>query len=112
MIAFESSTGTATALRCGRNGLRFATDGVLHRTCDDRFNVAGAGHMVAGDRNDRFVAALLPFLERVRAALHAEGLRRHREYALRLRQSAAGHRDPLARRRDSRLVAVARVHYR
>jgi pimeloyl-ACP methyl ester carboxylesterase len=28
-------------------------------------DVAGAGHMVAGDRNDRFVDALLPFLSRV-----------------------------------------------
>jgi pimeloyl-ACP methyl ester carboxylesterase len=31
-------------------------------------NVAGAGHMVAGDRNDRFNAAVVEFLEGVRAA--------------------------------------------
>jgi pimeloyl-ACP methyl ester carboxylesterase len=29
-------------------------------------DVADAGHMVAGDRNDRFVDALVPFLERLR----------------------------------------------
>jgi pimeloyl-ACP methyl ester carboxylesterase len=28
-------------------------------------DVAGAGHMVAGDRNDRFNAAIVEFLERV-----------------------------------------------
>ena len=31
-------------------------------------DVAGAGHMVAGDRNDRFSAAVLDFLEALRAA--------------------------------------------
>jgi pimeloyl-ACP methyl ester carboxylesterase len=31
----------------------------------ERVDVAGAGHMVAGDRNDRFLAALLPFLVRL-----------------------------------------------
>jgi pimeloyl-ACP methyl ester carboxylesterase len=29
-------------------------------------DVAGAGHMVAGDRNDRFIDAITPFLRRVR----------------------------------------------
>ena len=31
-------------------------------------DVAGAGHMVAGDRNDAFNAAVVDFLERVRGA--------------------------------------------
>ncbi|MGZ3420833.1 MAG: alpha/beta fold hydrolase [Polyangiales bacterium] len=36
---------------------------VPHATFVD---VAGAGHMVAGDRNDAFTAAILPFLDQVR----------------------------------------------
>jgi pimeloyl-ACP methyl ester carboxylesterase len=31
----------------------------------ERVDVAGAGHMVAGDRNDRFLAAMEPFLRRL-----------------------------------------------
>jgi pimeloyl-ACP methyl ester carboxylesterase len=30
-------------------------------------DVAGAGHMIAGDRNDRFLESILPFLDRVAA---------------------------------------------
>src|SRR5207247_1209636 len=31
----------------------------------EHVEVAGAGHMVAGDRNDRFIEAVLPFLARL-----------------------------------------------
>jgi pimeloyl-ACP methyl ester carboxylesterase len=33
----------------------------------ERVDVSGAGHMVAGDRNDRFIAAMEPFLDRLGA---------------------------------------------
>lgn len=38
-------------------------------------NIAGAGPMIAGDRNDRFGDALVPFLSRVTPADRSEGLR-------------------------------------
>ncbi|GAA2638705.1 alpha/beta hydrolase [Actinomadura fulvescens] len=34
--------------------------------CVHRVEVAGAGHMVAGDRNEHFIEAILPFLTRIR----------------------------------------------
>jgi pimeloyl-ACP methyl ester carboxylesterase len=30
-------------------------------------DVAGAGHMVAGDRNDAFTAAIMPFLDELQS---------------------------------------------
>jgi pimeloyl-ACP methyl ester carboxylesterase len=33
-----------------------------------RIDVSDAGHMVAGDRNERFIAAIVPFLARIQAS--------------------------------------------